>query len=691
MSFLKDIIDKQRLKKCLELLKSHVATSVNGQKPDKNGAVNISLGVESVDGITPDEAGNVKIPVASDEEVAAGETNEKYMTPANTLFAINKRTANYYNSVEAMKADRKLKAGMTACTLGYYFPNDGGAGTYIIRAKADGDIDDGGSLHELASGLVAELVVENGTVNVKQFGAKGDGVTDDTTFFVNSLKYNDCVFVPHGTYRLTHTVFLANGKKLYGDSNNKTVLLRDNTLGDTKNFILLSSNTSFRDFFIDVSGNFEGSVIKVSNKTLTDAVTKNTPIVNVAIDNISVYYSGAPANKHTSIIELSIEDDTSMQGFYGVNVNNVQATCYPAWHAGYFVKIFAKPAGSWINGCVFNDCYIDGIRWGFFFGAEDDEHFRDTNNQGMVSNHLISNTQHQSKKDNTNSFVFLAKQAAIVSVDNCICWDWSSKNNSAFASAPYAFDKSLLLGMENAPIPYRPFGFAVTNLTSNAVFASVDIINENVNVQKINLYQLLTRVLINPASYLVPFMNKILPLENGARKENNNYIFKSCIRLLKSSNSVIFSGSDYWLGLFFKYSCRSLKVDIMINLNSTVPYVVMTAPLPNPAKFYYYTDLEGNKTVYMKILGNPSQGFLETEPFPLDSFSLNTIPGTHNNSITLDTLNYPADEVYTETPPNEAIEITDIRLQSNNYLTDTDGNVWSLTVSNSGTVSAKKI
>lgn len=212
MSFLKDIIDKQRLKKCLELLKSHVATSINGQKPDKNGAVNIGIGVESVDGITPDEAGNVKIPVASDEEVAAGETNEKYMTPANTLFAINKRTANYYNSVAAMKADRKLKAGMTACTLGYYSPNDGGGATYIIRAKQDGDVDDGGSVHELDRGLVAELVVENGTVCPEQFGAKGDNtekIINDIDVTANGFhaaisycKEHDIVFTAPGKYVL---------------------------------------------------------------------------------------------------------------------------------------------------------------------------------------------------------------------------------------------------------------------------------------------------------------------------------------------------------------------------------------------------------------------------------------------------------------------------------------------------------
>lgn len=91
---------------------------------------------------------------------------------ANKVFATNLPIV--YKSVAEMKADNLLSAGMTACTLGYYFPNDGGAGTYIIRAKADGDIDDGGSLHELANGHVAELVVENGTVNTKQLNLSKD-------------------------------------------------------------------------------------------------------------------------------------------------------------------------------------------------------------------------------------------------------------------------------------------------------------------------------------------------------------------------------------------------------------------------------------------------------------------------------------------------------------------------------------
>lgn len=107
---------------------------------------------------------------------------------ANKVFAMNLPIV--YKSVAEMKADSLLSAGMTACTVGYYAINDGGGATYIIRAKQESDVDDGGSLHELANGNVAELVVENGTVCPEQFGARGDSVTNDTEALQRCFNFN---------------------------------------------------------------------------------------------------------------------------------------------------------------------------------------------------------------------------------------------------------------------------------------------------------------------------------------------------------------------------------------------------------------------------------------------------------------------------------------------------------------------
>jgi hypothetical protein len=43
-------------------------------------------------------------------------------------------------------------------------------------------------------------------VNVKAFGAKGDGTSDDTQAFAEAIQSHDKIFVPKGNYRLTGTL-----------------------------------------------------------------------------------------------------------------------------------------------------------------------------------------------------------------------------------------------------------------------------------------------------------------------------------------------------------------------------------------------------------------------------------------------------------------------------------------------------
>jgi hypothetical protein len=57
-----------------------------------------------------------------------------------------------------------------------------------------------------------------GAVNVKTFGAKGDGVADDTAAFEKAIAKYDRVFVPKGNYKLSGTLRLRSGTQLFAFS-----------------------------------------------------------------------------------------------------------------------------------------------------------------------------------------------------------------------------------------------------------------------------------------------------------------------------------------------------------------------------------------------------------------------------------------------------------------------------------------
>lgn len=103
--------------------------------------------------------------------------------------------AKTYPTVAAMVAASDLVVGDTAVTQGYASAGDGGAAAYRIVAAATGTAD-GGMYHDL-TGITgqAELLYDS-AINPKAFGAKGDGVTDDSAAFVNALAAGDYVYVP---------------------------------------------------------------------------------------------------------------------------------------------------------------------------------------------------------------------------------------------------------------------------------------------------------------------------------------------------------------------------------------------------------------------------------------------------------------------------------------------------------------
>ncbi len=78
------------------------------------------------------------------------------------------------------------------------------------------------------------LPKDGGQINVRDYGAKGDGVADDTEAFRKALKDEDsatrCVYVPKGTYLLSDTVGWRCRRTVVGESRESVVLkLKDGT------------------------------------------------------------------------------------------------------------------------------------------------------------------------------------------------------------------------------------------------------------------------------------------------------------------------------------------------------------------------------------------------------------------------------------------------------------------------------
>ena len=94
-----------------------------------------------------------------------------------------------FNTVAEMKLAENLVNGSKCCVLGYRDANDGGYAIYKVRTITNDDVVDEGSIVELYdNSLIAELISSD-SITIKQFGAYGDNIHDDTSYFINALNY----------------------------------------------------------------------------------------------------------------------------------------------------------------------------------------------------------------------------------------------------------------------------------------------------------------------------------------------------------------------------------------------------------------------------------------------------------------------------------------------------------------------
>ena len=263
----------------------------------------------------------------------------------------------YYNSVEEMKADKRLKKGMKAITLGYYEPNDGGGATYIIRENLLPNEITILSLKD--EKLCAEIQKnEMGYYNVLTLGVErnsGKDVTNRINTILN-IMYNETIYFPKGIYDVTSIkipypiTFLGSDSALYGGK--YSITENDNTNERT---ILRYCGT----------GNENMITMAQSVKVLFDGITFYGNSVEYIHDGTILPAVGVGASQNTEKILLQ-----NVNGFDGQGITVKHCRFYK--FSGYAVKVTGL---STVTECTFNqcatailavwDCIIDNIIIGY--------------------------------------------------------------------------------------------------------------------------------------------------------------------------------------------------------------------------------------------------------------------------------------------------------------------------------------
>ncbi|WP_175812938.1 glycosyl hydrolase family 28-related protein [Burkholderia contaminans] len=148
-------------------------------------------------------------------------------TLANTLLLGLNRVVD---SIAALRATNHTFFSRAFVT-GYYAPHDGGGGAYQYDPNDTSSADNGGTIIVASDGGRWKLQAIH-TVTIRQFGAKGDGTTDDTAAIQAGLNAGlMALHVPDGTFLVATGLQMpvTSGFVLFGNGNSSILKHTGNT------------------------------------------------------------------------------------------------------------------------------------------------------------------------------------------------------------------------------------------------------------------------------------------------------------------------------------------------------------------------------------------------------------------------------------------------------------------------------
>lgn len=364
-----------------------------------------------------------------------------------------------YDNIASMKSAENLINGSYAHTLGYYAKNDGGAGLYKIRTITNDDVVDEGKIIAMDDNtLIAELIIKNGEVNARQFGAKGDGVTDDTTELQNALNSGYNVYLPSGNYLVSETLNMPFNITLRGDKRTKSILkstiVNDYTIkygtsydynaysGIIENIRIESPNDAVdKPYGIYL---FSGATIRnCSFYSISRAIYRtNSYIDQLTIDNI---YMGYCIPNGAYIMDLSGNAD-------GLRINQLKIAQYADDATEYNGIIISGSHGGEITNSILNCNIVLNNLSGF---SVNNCHNEGTNSYISVKDSYISfDNLFKYKNDYTASTDFVltttsSNDGLNIILNNCVFAKNAANYEVAFANEFNAIPNNCTLNINN--------------------------------------------------------------------------------------------------------------------------------------------------------------------------------------------------------------------------------------------------
>jgi hypothetical protein len=235
--------------------------------------------------------GAAKIIIKSAANVVIDEVDPVYpvqITPSVVVSDNAGVSVDSYASLLAIDSDTD---GSTCTMLGFTTPGDGGGGVWYWDAASVETVNVATTVKptDTVGAGRWKRIYNEGPLNVKWFGATGDGVSDDYTAIDAAIQYcttNDlALYIPTGTYYIPNTTSIrfSGNITLIGDGPELSILFYDDSFSGVRNDFILSNdagNVHFSGVGFSCDWGVGDVWTKLSQMIVLYAVAGSTAYVN---------------------------------------------------------------------------------------------------------------------------------------------------------------------------------------------------------------------------------------------------------------------------------------------------------------------------------------------------------------------------------------------------------------------------